>query len=482
MAIRQSNDSLSKCDPNAYGALYDVSKPKLKVAAEVAQPKIHKDTIEINSDKLKKEALERLRHDSKYLLFQNSFMRIGKYLFVAVAFPPYLLVYGLPKWILAQAVPVLMTLIVNFSEKVQDQVKKRTDTIVKKISQFAGFLQKTASSLIYPVVKTWKAFQQKIMRFRLRSQILFNDAREKAKIIFKNPLQAFKKTIGSLKNPLVKFNQWASTKGSRFGERIQEQLASFKSGPENILPWMATKFQHLKDYALRWPMKWKGNFQKSQRIAQTTSQLLAKGTEEIKKLLSLFTSPLKVMIKENIIPGLNKLGTKLKEFTSRARDGLDQRKKRMILALKHLEERIKKTTFIQVYHSILSFISNLGLPALWEKVIKNFLTNSIVQAILKGLFKVFSVASILTMKSLQHGIEGTSKLIQYILVGFEWLCSYPKKGLVIFFMGLGTAFEYMGKVFHKIFYLFLLFLIMTIITFVWGVRSGKRMMDRALNF
>ena len=89
MAIRHTNDSWSRCDPNSYAGLYDVSKLKIRPSLEAVKPTIHKDILEINADKIKKEALDRLRHDSKYLILQNSFVRIGKYLFVAVAFPPY---------------------------------------------------------------------------------------------------------------------------------------------------------------------------------------------------------------------------------------------------------------------------------------------------------------------------------------------------------------------------------------------------------
>src|ERR1051325_11606615 len=101
MAIYRPSDSLSRCDPNLYSNIYDIRKhPDVKPSVSaVTAPK---DTIEISREKLKTEALSHLRQPGKYLIAFNSFMRVGKYLFLAIAFPPYLMLYGLPKWIIIE--------------------------------------------------------------------------------------------------------------------------------------------------------------------------------------------------------------------------------------------------------------------------------------------------------------------------------------------------------------------------------------------
>ena len=90
MVIKRSSDSLSRCDPSLYSNIYDVRKhPDVKhtVKATATQP-THRDTIEISRDKLKEEALNRVRHTSRFVIAQHGFMRVGRYLFLAVAFPP----------------------------------------------------------------------------------------------------------------------------------------------------------------------------------------------------------------------------------------------------------------------------------------------------------------------------------------------------------------------------------------------------------
>jgi hypothetical protein len=137
MAIYRASDSLSRCDPNQYSSIYDVRKrPDIKHEPVAATRPIHKDTIEISRDKLKEEALNRLRHTSKYMIAQNSFMRIGKYLFLAVALPPYFVIYGLPKWILVEGIPAIFSMSLWMWKKIQHRTQKQIEVANRKVSKW----------------------------------------------------------------------------------------------------------------------------------------------------------------------------------------------------------------------------------------------------------------------------------------------------------------------------------------------------------
>ena len=79
-------------------------------------------------------------------------MRIGKYLFLAVAFPPYFVVYGLPKWILVEGIPSIVSMFVWMWKKVQNPVQKQLESRSQKIGEIVGFIQKLGQLLIQPLV------------------------------------------------------------------------------------------------------------------------------------------------------------------------------------------------------------------------------------------------------------------------------------------------------------------------------------------
>ena len=90
MAINRSSDSLSRCT-DQYDSMFKINNhPGVKPGAV-------KDTMAPSkTEELKKEAFERLT-SSKYLLLQQGFMKVGKFLFLSIALPPYLLLWGLSK-------------------------------------------------------------------------------------------------------------------------------------------------------------------------------------------------------------------------------------------------------------------------------------------------------------------------------------------------------------------------------------------------
>ena len=90
MTIFRSSDTLSRCDVNHYSSIYDIrNHPNLKKNVSSTSHPFPKDSIENLHAQLKNVALSRLKRISKPTNSDNGPLRIGRYLFLAVALPPY---------------------------------------------------------------------------------------------------------------------------------------------------------------------------------------------------------------------------------------------------------------------------------------------------------------------------------------------------------------------------------------------------------
>jgi hypothetical protein len=150
MALHRTSDHLSRCDQNLYSDLYHVGNRRKPSKVEAVH--FPKDSIEISHEKLKADALNRLRHSTDSVIAQNSFMRIGKYLFLAIAFPPYIIIYGLPKWIVVEAIPAIFLMMTIGFNKTKRAVKKPADFLFQKALEVAQFMKEITQRLISPFI------------------------------------------------------------------------------------------------------------------------------------------------------------------------------------------------------------------------------------------------------------------------------------------------------------------------------------------
>ncbi len=116
-----SRDSISKCTPG--NDLYAmIRSPGAKLPSQQKSAKV--DSIHSLKAQMEREAVARLGKVSQNLIFVA---RAGKYLFLAIAIPPYILLYGLPKWMIVDLLPVLFHFSFKpfkiFNEKMKDLFK-----------------------------------------------------------------------------------------------------------------------------------------------------------------------------------------------------------------------------------------------------------------------------------------------------------------------------------------------------------------------
>ncbi|MBN9378113.1 MAG: hypothetical protein BGO14_05585 [Chlamydiales bacterium 38-26] len=96
-----TRDSIAKCSPgNDFYSM--IRNPTAKIPNKPHQPV---DTIDPYRQRLEREAT------AKIGLFTKNFYviaRAGKFVFLALAIPPYILLFGMPKWVLAEMLPFLI--------------------------------------------------------------------------------------------------------------------------------------------------------------------------------------------------------------------------------------------------------------------------------------------------------------------------------------------------------------------------------------
>lgn len=94
-------DSIAKCTPG--NDLYAmIRNPTAKISPRATKPV---DTVKSLQGQMEREAVARL---SKFIQNFIVIARAGKFVFLAFAIPPYILFYGLPKWVLADVLPNLV--------------------------------------------------------------------------------------------------------------------------------------------------------------------------------------------------------------------------------------------------------------------------------------------------------------------------------------------------------------------------------------
>ncbi len=475
MAIYRSDSSLSKCDPNVYNGLYGSAKPRAPV--QESRPSVPKDTLEFSGDQLKKEALGRLRHKTKYVIFKNSFMRIGNVLFVAVAFTPYMLLYKLPKWVMVEFFPLLTSKIMIFTGKITNKVRKGIGFCKQKSVQVIEFFRQMAAPLIQPLVNIWKAMQNSIRRFRHQIQKVINQVREKVNAVVNVPSSAINFIGEKISNRFNKVKSAVLERGVKVKNRIAEILGAIKSFPQALVQWSTVQLRNLQEYLLRWPRKWKTNFRTSQRIAKVVTEWLSQKLQQLKEQLKQMNLPSTDSYSKTFKPRLERVMSHLNGWLKNGRDNLDRRKKRFVQALKSVEGKIRAISLQQLYDAIHSFAGFIGFADLWLKFKEKFLIKFIVKALLTGSLKIASFASLLMLQLTRYLTGGLFNAVEYILTGLSWVVSHFTQGLDMVMSKLTNLFAFIGKSIRKSIYLCLLMFVMAIIILFWGMRSAKRALD-----
>jgi hypothetical protein len=468
MAIDRTSDSMSRCDPTLYSNIYDVRK-----RSDIKHPPIHatqpvrKDTIELSRDKLKEEALSRLRHTSKYVIAQSSFMRIGKYLFLSIAFPPYLLLYGLPKWILVEALPAVFSMCVWIWKRVQQKMQKRVEASGLKVVHLSQFMRNLIIQvLVEPIVRLGLVFRKNIQRMREQTLQFFRQINKKTKFALSMP---HRKVIEAFKNLQKKLSQ-VREKFETLSTKLQESVQWVKQSPQLFLGWAQGQLQRINEQTTSWRLKWSEKFQTSHQLAQRTTNWIA---SQIKHGLEGFKrdfKPILAIFRQHVLSHWRTLKETFKSRWKQTKDFFHQKHQKALTFLQKKQEKIKQLSGQYLVDRLLSHLWINKLPLRLQQRLKMWLSHP--------LFRKMSHIAVESYSFLARILLGTATQI-LILVS---------KGTEFIFKVGSISRAYLARITHQLlqvvnighrmllktaFYALYYFLLVTMICAIlamWGIR------------
>jgi hypothetical protein len=406
MALHKtSHDGLSRCDPNLYSNLYDTrQRPELKNVNEVS---VSKDTIEINRDKIKEDALSRLRHNSKYTIAQSGFMRVGKYLFVAFAFPPYFVLYRIPKLVFAVIIPTVFNVLTTTMGKMKQKIKKPFETVAHRLSQSVSYMQVFARILIQPVARIFFEAKQALKRMHQQCLQLFRSVAAYSQNLLTAPLAKGKNLIKTMKNRINRLAEQVVGYTKRKTARFQEGLQGMKEFTLQFLGWGNQLIQ--KFNALTLPLKAKlGNrYVSIQQKADFASEWIFKQLGQLQRGCKGLLSPTVLFWQNNVLPRWARMKTALNAQAKKAADFFKEKHRRALAYLEEKQEKIKKLSYPQWVDQIISSKWLKWLPGSLQQKIYQMLHHPSLVGIWKAVFNIYS----LFKQAMLHLVNGFLLLV-----------------------------------------------------------------------
>lgn len=472
MAIYRASDSLSRCDPNQYSSIYDVRKrPDIKHEPVAATRPIHKDTIEISRDKLKEEALNRLRHTSKYVIAQSSFMRIGKYLFLAVALPPYFVIYGLPKWILVEGIPAIFSMSLWIWKRIQHRTQKQIEMANRKVVQMVQLVQSIVQVLMQPIIHLALQIRQSIRQFHVRSLRMFRKIAASTKQMLHLPRMKLMLGLEHVQKRLLIVREKWSKRAQKASIRIQQGIQWVKESPQVIYGWGQIQFQHISQQVLSFSLHWKNHFQTSQQMAQRATDWVVKGVRKGSEWFKRQFSPLINLYQEQWLPRWHQLSEAGKLKWLQTRNFFQHKHQQSLAFLQVMQEKLKRVTSDQILQYILSHPGMGKLPIHFQEWLKKWLSHSLIRAICDMGVKCYTLSANALVQVAKYGLQAIAQGSDFIIKG----CNLFRSTIKMMVHTVQGVLKVCLRVFHKsviyALYYFLLFLTIALILFIWSLRS-----------
>jgi hypothetical protein len=472
MAVKGTSDSLSRCDPTLYSNIYHVRKnPDVKIQPVFVNKSISKDTLEISHDKLKEEALNRLRHTTKYTISQNSFMRIGKYLFLAIAFPPFLMLYGLPKWILVEGLPAIFSMSIWMWKTVKQKSQKQVDTFTHKVVQLMQFIQQIAQRLlIQPIVGLTLEIQQRIRRTREQVRQLFQNIKRRTTVALAKPSlkisEKFKQIQHKLSHVKEKIGRQAQTVAAQFHEALQW----IQKSPQVFLGWGQMQVQRLNERALSLSARWNKSIQTSQQVAQQTTHWISHQCLRSWGKIKGSFDPLISLYRQEILPQWIKLKEACKGKWQQTRDFFHQKHQKALTALQRKQEKLKNLSYLNAVDRLFGRVWVNKLPLSFQKWLKKWLYHSFIRAFCDQMIKIYILFAYYFIQAARHVLKALSKG-----TAFVFRAQHKLRLLIVYATQKGAVFLKLGlralrlAAFNTIYYSLLGTMIVAILSF-WGMR------------
>lgn len=468
MAVNRSSDSLTSCDKSQYDNIYDVRKRgDVKHEPSAATRLIHKDTIEISKDKLKEDALKRLRHTTSVVIAQPGFMRVGKFLFLSVALPPYFALYGLPKWLLVEGLPALMNLALWCWNKIQTQVKKKVETGSQKVAQISRYVQRLSKILMQPFVHLALQIRQTIQRFKENIAQKCRHLMASALQLLSRPLERGKEKLLPIRKKLRSIKDRTSERIDKAQEALQQGVQWIKDRPQVLLSWGQLQFQKWTHQVISLSFRWRGRLHASQQFADKSTNWVARQLQRGTRGIIRPFSPLLNFYRRQLLPQWKNFKNHYQRKWNQTKQSFQNRHGRGLAYLQNKQIRVKQLTIDKFLSWILSHAWMKKLPQAW---LKKWFSHPVVRLVCKiglncysFLAKILLEVSIYTMKGIVKGSEWIGKGFYFLQKGVEIGKSYL---LTV----LNQVFFFLQKVGLYLLYYTLLILTISVIFLIWMLR------------
>ncbi|MFI0435612.1 MAG: hypothetical protein ACH350_07815 [Parachlamydiaceae bacterium] len=469
MVIYRSSDSLSRCGSNDF-SLYDARKcSALKTSSSLSSGSIHRDTIEISRDKLKEDALNRLRHKTQYGIAYQGFMRIGKYLFLAVAMPPYFLIYGLPKWVLVEAIPLFFSFSLQIIKKIHSQSEKTIERLRQTVISPFRFLKNLTQVVLHPLIKI--ALQIGVTYRRLRETIR-RKIKAKMTSIFTLPFATMRRRgfFSRLMRPVIEI------KGKVFKAREKLRLLFetanrlVKESPQIVLSWGEFQFQRLRESAFSLNTKWKHALLPSQKRAEKGVKWIDAQLKKGGRILKQQLIPLMNLYWRHCLPLKQRMNRYWKTGRGQALDFFHNQHQRAFRFLQSCQRIMKGVSSDRVCHSLISNLLHFKWPPFLKKMLRKLFSSSLFGKILNAGVK----GGLVITTILLEGAIVIWQLLARMRVFFKNFTPFLrlafKRGSQGMERGLKMALTFMKQsIFHLVYYLLLWSAIFCIL-FGWGLQ------------
>jgi|GEM_PF-6211355 len=404
MAINRSQDSLTSCNPELYDNIYQVNR-RTDLKAISTHAAIPKDTIERSAST---EAMNRLQRPSENMVFEPNalFRRIGKYVFLSFAMPPYFLLYGLPKWLLVEGFQFLVAATTSLTKQLKEKSQKPLNLITQKINLLLFFVQMLAKRTIKPVadlgIQLRQFFQNIARYFRKANANVFSRVKESLKKFG----QGLKKALGLINQLAENINKrwmnsknWIKDRALFFNEKIETSVNWIKQTPQFFLGWGNARIQYFNNIRVSWAKKLVSKFQTSSKAAQACTDWVGKQIGLIKNLAKKGLTPLALIYQRMIKPFSRTIANTFRSGWNKLTGFLQDRKKRSLEFLEKVQAKVKSLTPQHALEKLLPTSFLAKLPALIRKILMKIkespLTDLFFRLSLKGL--TFVVVNLTTM-------------------------------------------------------------------------------------
>lgn len=260
MPIFRAPDSLARSEVNPYSASF-VHSTHHTAKKAISTPS--SDTIEFSKRRVEQEALKTLRHTKQFLIAIPGFVRIGKYLFAGLSFPPYLLLYKLPKLLLISGHHVFTLVLAPPIQRMMAWSKKKTEQLSAKVTRGLARARQYSLRLLQPLVSSLKtvshAFARSAKNFLMRlSSPLSKLARTSQKIrgSLAHASRRGVQNIGAFWNrPLILPLKTALKHVQSRGAQAIKTVESLRNGIHEAVSHAAQRLQEWTNLAQMWTVQ-----------------------------------------------------------------------------------------------------------------------------------------------------------------------------------------------------------------------------------